>query len=169
MTYDNQLTYEPKLDPYATQVVIEAFLQDYKFIAKPNYEGDYRVTFIPSTASDFHRLAEKGEEALKTLMMSRKPWEPEPRPNYELKTGIFFAQQPQSSFAPKLNVAPEELDLLDANGVVSLKLHFHDDYKGKVFLSCDYCDAYLLSVEERMEEHQARMNEGSAPADDFDW
>lgn len=167
MTYDNQLAYEPKLNPYETQVVIEAFLRDYKFIAKPNYEGDYRFTFIPATASDFHRLAEKGEEALKTLMMSMKVWEPEPRPNYELKTGEFFAQQPEGSFAPKLNVAPEQLDLV--NEPVSLKLHFHDDYQGKVFLSCDYVDVYLMSMDERMEAHQARMNEGSTPADDFDW
>ncbi|MDA7437526.1 hypothetical protein N8463_02775, partial [Synechococcus sp. AH-601-P06] len=159
--------YEPKLEPYKTQVVIEAFLQDYKFLTKPNYEGDYRVTFIPATASDFHRLAEKGEEALKTLMMSMKAWEPEPQRNYELKTGVFFAQQPEGSFVPQLKVAPEQLDLVTEP--VSLKLHFHDDYKGKVFLSCDYVDAYLPSIEERMEEHQARMNEGSAPADDIDW
>ena len=167
MTMMYQENFEAILQPFETQIDIEAFLLTTNNIFTPNYCGDYYFEFQPSTTSDIQRLAEMGEKALRECQMFRSPYSPEPQPFWEKKDGTYFVQQPKSFSAIKHNLDDERR--IEMIREVGLRLHFHDSPDGKIYLSCDYLNAYYQTEEQFWEEHRQRMAESKCDDDDIDW
>ena len=162
-----QENFEAILQPFETQIDIEAFLLTTKNIFTPNYCGDYYFEFQPSSTSDIQRLAEMGEKAMRECMLYRSAYSPEPQPCFEKKDGTFYVQQPKSSFAIKHNLDDERrIEMIRDCG---LRLHFHDSPDGRIYLTCEYINAYFQTEEEFMEEHRKRIAEGKNPPCDIDW
>ena len=165
-----QHNFQAVLQPYETQIDIEAFLETTKNIFTPNYCGDYYFEFIPATISDHQRLCEMGEKAHRDCMLYGSPSTPEAEPCWEKKNGTFFVQQPQSSFAIKHNLDDERMIAMVADGdSVSLRLHFHDSPDGKIYLSCDYLNCYLRSHEQMEQIRKEEMAKEKNPPCDIDW
>lgn len=158
--------YQAKLDPYATQINIEVFLEDIKYLTRANYVKDYYFTFAPATTGDHQRLAEMGEQALMEYRRYQSPWEPEPKPCWELKNGLFYAQQPEAFGSAKLNIPEDEYQRIELYNEASLKLHFHDTKDGRIYITCDYCDVYMETYEqEQKRREEERLNEKNPPCE----
>ena len=168
--YEHTFEYENKLEPFETKIIIEAYLGKTKNLVRPNYCDDYYFTFTPSTIQDHQRLCEKGEQVIRDYLVRRHPWDNEPQANWELRNGDFFVQQPRTFSAPKLNIDERDLEMLQSS--VTLVLHFHDTKDGRIYLSCDYVNAYVESVEEMEARIQRNRDAEPLPPDydpDDDW
>ena len=159
--------YQAKLDPYSTQLSIEVLLEDTKYIASPTYEGDYYFTFAPATTGDHQRLAEMGEQSLMEYFRYGNPWDKEPKPCWELKSGLFYCKQPKGFCAPKLNLEDERY--IEMYNQASIKVHFHDTKDGRIYLTCDYYDVYLEDFEAMDREREEYLANHPPSPDDIDF
>ena len=165
-----QHNYQAVLEPYKTQIDIEARLLNTNNIFTPNYCGDYYFEFVADTMSDHQRLCEMGEKAHRDCLLYGSPGSPEPEPYWEKRDGTFFVQQPQTSFAIKHNLDDEQRIAMLADGdTVSLRLHFHDSPDGRIYLSCDYINCYIPSYEHMEQIRKEEMANEKIPTCDFDW
>ena len=130
---------ETLLQPHETQISLEAWIGNAKYIEDKSYEGYYSVSFSPSTDADYLRLEEQIENAVTQVEFRKSPDSRKiPTASCKNKDGSFYASQ---LFIPKINV--EFYHPTDLNGhLASLKLHLREDPDGNVFLQMEYCDLY---------------------------
>ena len=89
------------LNPIDTNIRIQAFLCDTKFLQEPNPYGEYKFSFQPCTMEDEHRLFEHIENAKTTVELGLGPYaDLSPTTDVELPNGLPYCNQ---LFASKLN------------------------------------------------------------------
>ena len=140
MIYQNEYVEERTiLEPVDTQIRIEAWLGDCRYIDKWDKTEAYSFSFYPQTMLDHQNLLEVIENAVTTVQLrkdrhSRK----EGRKLCENKDGSLFCSQ---LFLPKINVQYENTEQL--NGMAcTLALHLRDLPMGEVVIQADYIDLY---------------------------
>lgn len=154
---------ETILTPIETEIRIEAWIQDAKYLTTPNRYGEYEFTFTPQVNHDYGRIKETVNTALRNVEMFsyNGSFSREVKDCTETRFGTFKCSQ---LFAPKLN--KEVRDPMEAiNKQVSLKLHLRDAIDGSIYLQCEYMDFYQ---EERVRTLQDDIDDGLVVFDEND-
>ena len=161
--YKGKLHKETILNPIETEIRIEAWIQDAKYLTTPNRYGEYEFTFTPQVNHDYGRIKETVNTALRNVEMLsyNGSFSREVKDCTETRFGTFKCSQ---LFAPKLN--KEVRDPMEAiNKQVSLKLHLRDAVDGSIYLQCEYMDFYQ---EERVRTLQDDIDDGLVVFDEND-
>ena len=156
------------LDPQDTNIRIQAFLCDTKFLQEPNPYGEYKFSFQPCTMEDEHRLFEHIEKAKMTVELGLGAYaDLMPSTDVELPNGLPYCNQ---LFASKLNTEVPFEEWL-GNKEASLNLYLRNDPKGKIYLQCSYVDVMepFYGWKEQDEKRQAEMELAFATSDPSDW
>ena len=125
------------LSPTKTNIRIQAWLCDTRFLQEPNPYGEYKFSFQPCTMEDEHRLFEHVENAKMTVEIGLGPYaDLMPTTDVELSNGLPYCNQ---LFASKLNTEVPFEEWL-GNKEASLNLYLRNDPKGKIYLQCSYVD-----------------------------
>ena len=162
---------ETLLTPHETQISIEAWLTDCKYIDKKNYEGCYSISFSPATDSDYARLEEQISNAVTQVEFRKSPDSRKiPDERCVNKDGSFYTSQ---LYLPICNVEyyfPEDLK----GELASLNLHLRDSPTGEVFLQVGYVDLYNQVKPDTDFKTAFQLEEEANPTppneiDEFDW
>lgn len=125
------------LDPQETNIRIQGFLQETKYIQEKNYIDEYVFSFFPCTPQDYHRLYEHIESFLVDVETGFGPYSNvTAKAKYELKDG---SSQCSQLFKPKLNCEPPCNEWLHQKEA-SLNLYLRNGPDGTIYLQCSYVD-----------------------------
>ena len=137
MTYEYNGDARNHLDPQATQIRVQGFIEDYDYILKKNPYEEYNFSFAPATPQDHHRLYENIEKVISDVEIGFGPYSSvTPKVKYQITNGFTQCSQ---LFKPKLNCEipfPEWMHGKEA----SLNLYLRNGPDGSIYLQCSYID-----------------------------
>lgn len=144
------------LDPFETEIVIEAFLHDVKHLEEPDSDDVYSFTFSPASYHDVNLLYETIEDGLtKVLLRTPAHEQKDIKSLCEDEKGL---SQVFTMFKPKVDGLKVDNPQFKQ---ASLRLHLNDDPSGRVYLNCSYVDIYQDIEPEDVDEKPAQ------PGDDW--
>ena len=152
------------LSPVDTNIRIQAFLCDTRFLQIANPYGEFRFSFQPCSMEDEHRLFETIEKSKSTVELGLGPYaDLVPTTDVELPNGLPYCNQ---LFASKLNTEVPFEEWL-GNKEASLNLYLRNDPKGKIYLQCSYVDIMepFLGWKDFDDKHKERMASADDDAD----
>ncbi len=150
------------LSPIATQVRIEAWITDAKYLDNPNRFNEWIFDFQPLTTHDIELIHEVGNRCLFDVEMESGPYSnKKPEKGYERNNGSLFATQ---LFKPQLNIDSPDPYFWHGREV-SLCLHFRDLPSGLIVINADYVDTY----EDDYKSQEVLVNVRPERVDYGDW
>ncbi len=140
------------LSPCDTEVRLEAWITDAKYLITPNYSGEWVFDFEPSTSNDLERIHEMGNRCVFDVEWKAGPLSnKEPYKQFERNNGFLYSNQ---LFPPKLNIKADE-PLYWEGQQVSLCCHFRDLRNGAIVINTMFIDSYddpiVVPVQENIE------------------
>lgn len=138
------VSYNQVLDPRETEISVQGYLGQLKYIDTPNPYGEFVFTFFPYTTDDEQRLLEHIENwkfKLEYELLMNPFADVEVKSHYQGGGGAFVCNQ---LFAPKLNVdiPYEDFKMTLQNKEASFKLHLRNTVDAGLYLMCDYVDVF---------------------------
>lgn len=128
---------ETYLTPGGTTIRFKAWVMDYKYLFKPNYDGLYKGLLQIANVEDYHCFTELGDRCIMEVEMRRDPLgSKSPKNAYQSQKGYAMVSQ---LFPPRININEDERHILDRQ-TVSIAGHFRDVADGLIFFQLDYLD-----------------------------